>query len=968
MHALSYKKYMSKKIKFILFIFTMSLFLMVFLFYKINNYWPIYVNRGPITGPLFLFNKLLVYGSGYSTLNTISLDSKTKTKKIDLISGNVVVHNISGKYASVTSGDSLWKINVKNMEPSWHFTNPDGFNFVVVERYKNVLLVGAKDGCLYAINYKTGKLLWKYSSENLLKMSSINHGDIFAFFGSMAVDNGLVYYASRDTYLYALDLNNGNLKWKFKNDSLIVTGPDIFSKYIILSTKSGNQLGINKYNGKLIWSSNSSASNVCSFFNFDFSNKNIFAKIVNIIVVKIKGAFIYELGLDGVVTKRNILSGNVVWKSESFGPDFKCPSMSKSRLLLVNKSGKVLSLSISTGRKLWEKEGFGQLTTKATKFTITPRKFKFIPSFVKKEAFVFANLNGKVVAVDALSGEKYWEFEARAPILSKIYINNLEIIIVSDDGVIYRINKNTGRAFLPFAARLYKTNIEKYRIGKAEIVEISLKSFGKYTYPWREAELSAYFSDENDKKIHVSGFYFDDNVWKVRFNPPTKGNWKWELVWSPYAGKFTSKGNFSSQTNTDEYYLKVLDKNKRRFTLDGKTIFNGIGMGMLVSDNNQSGNPLDDWAIGDSSIVSSTDSAGNTISIKSDNYIDFNKYIQVYGPSGAGFNMIRWSVNNASDSLDRGLEFPTTFLTSEGKNGDRFVKQLRDNNIHVWLTLFGFDVPYKYTLKTNEQFLLDSYVRYVVARYGSFIDIWELANEVSIPDNIEDFLINSIKYYDYQNKPISVSSEESGFNKSDVISPHWYETEVASKSDTRTVEEIEKYHKYRKPIVFAEQGNRYTNYDLESGKRMRFRSWTAFFNEAILIFWNNSSTKSFQPLLASGNLYIGEEERKYIKILQEFTYSFPSNSYKTKFDIDNPGVRNYGLTSDNTIAGYFYNFAKTGYKTDFRLSLYSPFSANVVWIDPSTGLVLKKDSCNVGFCILNSPAFFEDLAVKLTPY
>ena len=72
-------------------------------------------------------------------------------------------------------------------------------------------------------------------------------------------------------------------------------------------------------------------------------------------------------------------------------------------------------------------------------------------------------------------------------------------------------------------------------------------------------------------------------------------------------------------------------------------------------------------------------------------------------------------------------------------------------------------------------------------------------------------------------------------------------------------------------MVFSEQGNSVSDWDDRSALRMRLRSWTAFFQEGIIIFWNVSDTKDYRKSYGSANIYLGEEERSFIKVLQDFT-------------------------------------------------------------------------------------------------
>jgi outer membrane protein assembly factor BamB len=59
-----------------------------------------------------------------------------------------------------------------------------------------VVYVGSNGDDLYALNAKTGALLWSYTASNQV-------------FSSPAVANGAVYVGSNDGYVYAFGLKKG---------------------------------------------------------------------------------------------------------------------------------------------------------------------------------------------------------------------------------------------------------------------------------------------------------------------------------------------------------------------------------------------------------------------------------------------------------------------------------------------------------------------------------------------------------------------------------------------------------------------------------------------------------------------------------------------------------------------------------------------------------------------------------------
>ncbi len=92
------------------------------------------------------------------------------------------------------------------------------------------------DSYFYCLDAATGKLKWKFRTEGERRYSATHlHGaepasekmpDPFDFFlSSPVIANGLVYFGSGDTNVYALDAAAGSLKWKFKAGDVVHASP-----------------------------------------------------------------------------------------------------------------------------------------------------------------------------------------------------------------------------------------------------------------------------------------------------------------------------------------------------------------------------------------------------------------------------------------------------------------------------------------------------------------------------------------------------------------------------------------------------------------------------------------------------------------------------------------------------------------------------------------------------------------------
>ena len=92
------------------------------------------------------------------------------------------------------------------------------------------------DSNFYCLDAVTGKLKWKFKTDGERRFAAKHlHGaepanetmpDPFDFFlSSPVIANGIVYFGSGDTNIYALDTSSGTLKWKFKAGDVVHASP-----------------------------------------------------------------------------------------------------------------------------------------------------------------------------------------------------------------------------------------------------------------------------------------------------------------------------------------------------------------------------------------------------------------------------------------------------------------------------------------------------------------------------------------------------------------------------------------------------------------------------------------------------------------------------------------------------------------------------------------------------------------------
>ena len=80
--------------------------------------------------------------------------------------------------------------------------------------YQNIVLIGSYDSYLYALNAKTGEIIWEFKTDD----------DVIS---NVAVEQGIVYFGSDDGFLYAVDVISGQQIWKFETGKKVFSSPAV---------------------------------------------------------------------------------------------------------------------------------------------------------------------------------------------------------------------------------------------------------------------------------------------------------------------------------------------------------------------------------------------------------------------------------------------------------------------------------------------------------------------------------------------------------------------------------------------------------------------------------------------------------------------------------------------------------------------------------------------------------------------
>ncbi len=528
------------------------------------------------------------------------------------------------------------------------------------------------------------------------------------------------------------------------------------------------------------------------------------------------------------------------------------------------------------------------------------------------------------------------------------------------------IRKISGLFFALFLLLFFLSESTTGQVGKYEVYEHTIYHSLSTMNPRERNTRNAFVEVNVDvelisptgREVEVGGFFYDTNTWKWRFAPDEVGTWYYSWKLTDGTTVITSDGTLQIEDSNNKGFVRQNPNNPFRWVFDNGEPFYPLGT-------------QDCWGLVRG--VYRTHINGSDWSIGELRNLTMNQMLTEY--HNAGVNVWRLNNGNCSPSLY------TTFSTdgniydvAMAKDFDTFAKAIRDNGLRIDFVLFGFDMPFDYpsSSDTAQMTSILHYVSYVVNRYGAFIDFWEIANEVypvECTDQVLAIIANHIRSIDpYGPRAIGMSWERPEVPEISMNNPHWYRSPTPDMFDTQYVNFLNSEKStYGKPVLWTEFGNTGICHTPESPFRWRVATWSIFFNEGAVIFWQTSN-----PGYTSGaaNAYFNADVRNYFANMDAYNRDFDKDAMPITVQVSTSEVRTYGLLGPKHFGLYIYDYSQPYRSRSSRrgviITLPEQMSGTGVWIDPATGTVKSTVNITPEMTQLEVPPFVSDIALKVS--
>lgn len=467
---------------------------------------------------------------------------------------------------------------------------------------------------------------------------------------------------------------------------------------------------------------------------------------------------------------------------------------------------------------------------------------------------------------------------------------------------------------------------------------------------WEDETLTVQLTSPTGKTYSIHGFFYTTNAWKFRFAPDEIGTWNYTGTFSGVF-KAIGKGTFQCAASTNPGFIRRNPTNKYGWVFsDGSPYYlfgcqDGVAAGSFTATY---------WELGE---------------LKS---LNMDQYLDVLA-SQCGVNC--WRI-----TVDPG--FAPYAKLGDVANGnaniyhevnsmlyDTYVQKLRARNMRIVFVLFngiGAQHPYGQMDKPDLLAAQQRYIRYVIDRYGPYVDFWEISNELARENYADawlDSIIKTIRTYDPQvGRPISISWDRPDYAGLDFDSYHQYWSPTPDQY-------FELGNNWAKtmPTVFTEVGNSNASDEPESADRWRVGTWCMFFKQTYPIFWQTGG--HYQPASKAANLSFKAALRANFKRLADWRTGFDGSAISAGApDRSTNEVEAFSLKGNTMYAIYLYDKTHpTTARTGMTVSLPDWKAGTGQWYDPKIGQLVGAPVAVTGKVgqSLAVPSFTADIVFKV---
>lgn len=318
------------------------------------------------------------------------------------------------------------------IEPKWKFETEDEIRSAPVA-FNNRVFVGSYDTNIWCLDVDTGEVVWKYAT----------YAGIAA--APVLSDNGkMLYVGSEDNVFYALDTRTGQKMWDFETKDRIRSTAFLAHNHIFFGSDDHLVYALNVGSGRKAWTYDTGGpvksrpyvtnervivtSETGEIVGLELSGERKWSlrtkrPILASPIVDDEGICYVGSG-DGYLYSLDATNGYSSWRFRSGSAIISSPVLAEDLVIFGSTDGYLYAINTHNGKDKWSFKTSMPIVAPAT---------------VHANNAYFGSTDGYFYCVDIPSGKERWKFQTGGPITSAVHIINRTILVGSMDKYLYAL-------------------------------------------------------------------------------------------------------------------------------------------------------------------------------------------------------------------------------------------------------------------------------------------------------------------------------------------------------------------------------------------------------------------------------------------------------------------------------------------------------------------------------------------------
>lgn len=258
------------------------------------------------------------------------------------------------------------------------------------------VLIGSRDGSLYAVDAKRGTEHWRLRTSDRIESTA-------------AVGGGKAFIGSYDGRVYAVTLDNGRRLWQRDLGAPVRSSCTYADRRLYVGNRAGKVFCLDAEQGEVIWSAQTRAE-----------VSSVPALAEGLVVV---GSW------DGSLYALSAADGQQVWEHATGGPVASSPAIAAGVVYCGSDDGHLYALSLAEGKVYWRVPLGSQVRSSPA---------------VSNGRVVVGLVDGRIVAQGAADGDPVWTVRTAEEVLASPVIAGHVVYLGSKDGALYGLDLDTG--------------------------------------------------------------------------------------------------------------------------------------------------------------------------------------------------------------------------------------------------------------------------------------------------------------------------------------------------------------------------------------------------------------------------------------------------------------------------------------------------------------------------------------------